>query len=233
MIYFPFFAGILSSMVHVVSGPDHLAAVTPLVIETKKKAWKIGLSWGLGHLAGMLFIGILFSIFKEIIPVDAISAYSEQIVGLVLIVIGTWAFYKIFKKEKSHEHTHIHTEKEPLIHVHQHVHQEITTHQHSHKNNLKQHEFASFSIGFLHGLAGIAHFILFLPVLSFETQWEAINYLIGFAVGTVLAMTLYALVLNSVTKYSKQEHNPTFFKGIRMAGGMFAVVIGIYWLFFI
>ena len=89
---------------------------------------------------------------------------------------------------------------------------------------------ASFSIGFLHGLAGIAHFILFLPVLSFETQWEAMNYLIGFAVGTVLAMTLYAVVLNSVTKYSKQEHNPTFFKGIRLAGGMFAVVIGIYWL---
>lgn len=233
MIHFPFFAGTLSSMVHVVSGPDHLAAVTPLVIETKKKAWKIGLSWGLGHLAGMLFIGILFSVFKELIPVDTISAYSEQLVGFVLVAIGAWAFYNIFKKEKNHQHIHIHTEKEPLIHEHQHLHHDNNMHSHVHKNQQKQHEFASFSIGFLHGLAGIAHFILFLPVLSFETSWEVFNYLFGFAFGTVLAMTLYALVLNTITKYSKQEHHPTFFKGIRMAGGMFAVVIGFYWMFFI
>ncbi|HEX5743489.1 MAG TPA: sulfite exporter TauE/SafE family protein, partial [Flavobacteriaceae bacterium] len=198
-----------------------------------KKAWKIGLSWGLGHLAGMLFIGILFAIFKEIIPVNTISAYSEQIVGFVLIVVGVWACYKIFRKEKSHQHTHIHIEKDPLIHEHQHIHQETNTHQHVHKNQQKQHELASFSIGFLHGLAGIAHFILFLPVLSFETQWQAMSYLIGFAIGTVLAMTLYALVLNTITKHSKQDHNPTFFKGIRLAGGMFAVVIGFYWMFFI
>ncbi|MDP2089762.1 MAG: sulfite exporter TauE/SafE family protein [Flavobacteriaceae bacterium] len=233
MLYFPFFAGTLSSMVHVVSGPDHLAAVTPLVIETKKKAWKIGLSWGLGHLAGMLSIGVLFTIFKELIPVDAISAYSEQIVGLVLIVIGFWAFYKIFQKEELHEHPHIHVEKDPLIHVHQHAHHDTNAHSHLHKNQQKQHELASFSIGFLHGLAGIAHFILFLPVLSFESQWDVVNYLVGFAAGTVLSMTMYALVLNNLTKFSKQEHNPTFFKGIRLAGGMFAVVIGFYWMFFI
>jgi ABC-type nickel/cobalt efflux system permease component RcnA len=230
MLHFPFFAGTLSSMIHVVSGPDHLAAVTPLVIETKKKAWKIGLSWGFGHLTGMISIGVLFTIFKEIIPIDAISAYSEQLVGFVLIIIGLWAFYKIFKKDKSHIHPHIHVDKEPIIHVHEHIHKVVDSHIHAHKNQQKQHVLASFSIGFLHGLAGIAHFILFLPVLSFETQWDAINYLVGFATGTVLAMTLYTIVLNTVTKYSNQEHNPTFFKGIRLAGGMFAVVIGIYWL---
>lgn len=230
MIYFPFFAGTLSSMIHVVSGPDHLAAVTPLVIETKKKAWKIGLSWGFGHLVGMLSIGFLFTIFKEIIPIDAISKYSEQLVGFVLIIIGLWAFYKIFKKEKKHAHPHIHVDKEPIIHVHEHIHKVVDSHIHSHKNQQNQHEIASFSIGFLHGLAGVAHFILFLPVLSFETQWDAYNYLIGFAVGTLLAMTLYAVVLNSFSNVSKHEHNPFFFKGIRMAGGMFAVVIGIYWL---
>lgn len=230
MIYFPFFAGTLSSMVHVVSGPDHLAAVTPLVIETKKKAWKIGLSWGIGHLAGMLFIGILFTIFKELINIDMISSYSEQMVGFVLVFVGLWAFYKIFKKDKLHDHLHVHTEKDPVIHIHQHGHHDSNSHQHTHKIQQKQHEFASFSIGFLHGLAGVAHFILFLPVLSFENQWDAVNYMIGFAFGTILAMTLYAIVLNTVTKYSKQEHNPVFFKGIRFAGGMFAVVIGIYWI---
>ena len=54
---FPLFAGIIAAMLHVISGPDHLAAVTPFAIESKKKAWKVGLFWGIGHLLGMLSIG--------------------------------------------------------------------------------------------------------------------------------------------------------------------------------
>ena len=65
---FPLFAGIIAAMLHVISGPDHLAAVTPFAIESKKKAWKVGLFWGVGHLVGMLFIGVLFLLFKELIP---------------------------------------------------------------------------------------------------------------------------------------------------------------------
>jgi hypothetical protein len=103
-------------------------------------------------------------------------------------------------------------------------------HGHQHQNKNKQHEFASFSIGFLHGLAGIAHFILFLPVLSFESTFDILFYLTGFAMGTVLAMTLYAIALNKVTNLTKQEHSPIFFKGIRFAGALFAVVIGFYWM---
>jgi len=79
------FTGIVAAMVHVVSGPDHLAAVTPLAIESKKKSWSVGLSWGLGHTFGMLIIGILFVLFKQYIDIDVISAYGEIIVGFLLI----------------------------------------------------------------------------------------------------------------------------------------------------
>ena len=99
MINFPLVAGTLASMLHVISGPDHLAAVTPLVIETKRKAWRIGLFWGLGHLLGMLLIGVLFLLFKDIIPVESISEYSEQLVAAVLIGVGLWAFYRIFNQK--------------------------------------------------------------------------------------------------------------------------------------
>ena len=56
---FPLFAGIIAAVLHVISGPDHLAAVTPFAVESKKKAWKIGLFWGFGHIGGMLLIGII------------------------------------------------------------------------------------------------------------------------------------------------------------------------------
>lgn len=231
MITIPLIAGTLASMLHVISGPDHLAAVTPLVIETKRKGWKIGLFWGFGHLLGMLLIGVLFLLFQDFIPIETISAYSEQMVAFVLIGVGLWAFYRIFKATKTHLHPHIHTEKDAYIHIHKHDHQHHKEHQHSHKKVIKQNLISSFGIGFLHGLAGVAHFLLLLPVLGFENQLDGIMYIGGFAIGTVLAMTTYALMLGKLTSYTKTQHSETFFRGIRFAGGLFAIVIGLYWLY--
>jgi ABC-type nickel/cobalt efflux system permease component RcnA len=217
---FPLFAGILAAMLHVISGPDHLAAVTPFAIESKKKAWKVGLFWGIGHLLGMLSIGVLFLAFKELIPVEKISEHSEQFVGIILIVL--------FKKDKHHKHTHIHTNGNSVIHTHEHIHQNDITHKHQHPN-LKQGNIASLSFGFIHGLAGVAHFLLFLPVLGFTSKLDSVKYIIGFGIGTLIAMISFAFVIGKIADFSKQDHNDTFFKGIRLAGGLFALIIGIYW----
>ena len=85
---FAFTSGLLAAMLHVISGPDHLAAVTPFAIERKRRAWKIGMIWGIAHLTGMFLIGGLFLLFREMVPIEGISAYSEQLVGLVLIFVG-------------------------------------------------------------------------------------------------------------------------------------------------
>lgn len=228
---FPFFAALLASILHVLAGPDHLAAVTPFAIESKRKAWKVGLYWGLGHLAGMICIGILFYLFREIIPIEKISEFSEQLVGFVLIVIGIVSVYKIFFEKKNHKHLHLHTQN-PMIHGHEHKHLPGGDHHHVHNKVQKQSNFTSFWIGVLHGLAGIAHFILFLPVLAFENQMDAIEYLLGFAIGILIAMVSYAFVLGRVSLLAKTDHNDVFFNGIRLAGGLFAIIIGLYWIFY-
>ena len=227
---FPFVAALFASVLHVITGPDHLAAVIPFAIESKKRAWRVGLFWGIGHLTGMLAIGVLFLIFRELIPVEKISEHSEQLVGFVLIIIGIWSFYKIFKKNKNHKHLHVHSEEAILIHKHEHKHIHKLTHKHEHKQSADQSNFASFSIGFLHGLAGISHFILFIPVASFKNQLDSIMYLVGFSTGIVLAMTLFAFLIGNISSFSKNEHNDTLFNGIRFAGGLFAIIIGIYWI---
>ncbi|SNR67542.1 urease accessory protein UreH domain-containing protein [Lutibacter flavus] len=225
---FPLFAGIIAAMLHVIAGPDHLAAVTPFAIESKKKAWKVGLFWGIGHLLGMLFIGVLFLFFKELIPIEKISEHSEQFVGVVLIVLGCWIFFKIFKEEKKHKHVHVHSNGNPMIHEHKHVHDLEKNHTHKHPN-LKQGIIASTSVGFIHGLAGVAHFLLFLPVIGFATKLDSSKYIVGFAIGTLIAMVSFAMVIGHASDYSKKGHNQTFFKGIRLASGLFALIIGIYW----
>ena len=228
---FSFYAGLIASILHVLTGPDHLAAVMPFAIESKRKAWKIGLFWGIGHLIGMLSIGILFLIFKDLIPVEQISNYSEQIVGIVLIGIGLWSFYRIFYQRKNHKHLHVHSENAPVIHKHQHEHLHEQSHHHKHKKDLRQSNFASLSIGFLHGLAGISHFLLFLPVLSFDSQSDSVFYVTGFMIGIIIAMTTFAFVIGKMSTSIKNGHNEVLFKGIRLAGGLFAIIIGVYWLF--
>ena len=228
---FPLTAGLIASILHVIAGPDHLAAVAPFAIESKRKAWKIGLFWGVGHLVGMIAIGLLFATFKELIPVDKISNYSEQLVGFVLMGIGCWALYRIFNKRKHHKHLHVHIENEPVIHSHEHQHDHNSSHHHVHHGKLKQNNFASFSIGILHGLAGISHFLLFLPVLGFETQSDSIAYIVGFASGILVAMITFAFVIGKISSIAKNGHSEMFFNGIRMAGGLFAIVIGVYWFF--
>lgn len=222
-------------MLHVITGPDHLAAVTPFAIASKKKAWKVGVFWGLGHLFGMGLIGILFLLFEAYIPIEKISNYSEQLVGFVLIFIGLWAFYQIFNNKNKHKHLHVHSDKTPVIHTHSHDHTHQNSHdnghQHTHQIKIKNTYTTSFSVGVLHGLAGVAHFILFIPILGLTTIFAGVQYIIGFAIGTVMAMTAYALVIGKITTLARKDHNEDFLKGIRLAGGLFAILIGVYWIF--
>ncbi len=225
------FVGFLAASMHVISGPDHLAAVTPLVVETNKKAWKIGFFWGLGHIVGMLSIGVLLLIFKDLIPVESISNNSERFVGIMLIGIGLWSFYRLFNEKKEHSHPHTHTkDNELVVHIHKHSH-DNTESKHTHSTHKSNNIITSFGIGFVHGLAGVAHFLLLLPVLSFATKAESVFYIVGFAIGAVLSMSIYAYILSKLSELSKNHNKSIFFKGIRFSSGLFAIIIGVYWLF--
>jgi hypothetical protein len=85
-------AGLATGLVHVLSGPDHLAAVAPLSANPDRAPWRAGLQWGLGHTSGVMVIGLLLISMRQALPVDAISAYSERIVGVALLLVGVWGF---------------------------------------------------------------------------------------------------------------------------------------------
>lgn len=137
-----FLTGFIASMAHVATGPDHLAAVTPLAIDSRKKSWVIGFSWGVGHTVGMLLIGALFIVFREFLPVEAISRHSDTVIGFLLIGIGIWALARLYRRH-SHgyiPHAHFHTRPFLYPHIHKHTHQvplvfeEPVDHIHPHKH---------------------------------------------------------------------------------------------------
>jgi hypothetical protein len=96
-------AGLATGLVHVLSGPDHLAAVAPLSAERDRPHWRAGLQWGLGHTTGVMLIGLLLISFRQLLPIDAISAYSERVVGIALLFVGSWG---LLRANGSKRHTH-------------------------------------------------------------------------------------------------------------------------------
>jgi hypothetical protein len=101
-------AGLLAGFLHVLSGPDHLAAIAPYAVEGKARAWRIGVRWGIGHSAGVLAVGVLALLARHALPIDALSAWAERCVGVVLIGIGAWGLHKAFALRFRVASPHVH-----------------------------------------------------------------------------------------------------------------------------
>jgi len=230
--------GILAAIVHVLSGPDHLAAVVPLVLDSERKHWRIGMFWGLGHVLGMVFIGLLFYFFKDSLPIEKFSNLNEKIVGVILISIGVWSLYRVRHFHTKHSHPHIHSHDDTrFIHAHKHQHSH-DAHKHSHATSkdsrgiksLQSHRYALW-IGVIHGFAGISHFVLMFPVLGYQSKLESIEYLSGFALGTIVAMLLFSILIGRISHLANERNPKQMIRDFRFWGGVLAIMVGLYWFF--
>ena len=97
--------GVTAGLIHVLSGPDHMAAVAPLA-GARNRAWRAGFLWGLGHSGGVLAVGLLALALRGALPLDALSSWSERIVGVTLIGIGLWGFTRVLRGP-IHSHVHV------------------------------------------------------------------------------------------------------------------------------
>jgi len=209
---FAFLAGLAAGLLHVFSGPDHLAAIAPLVADERQhpglsetttskagrrrvEGWRTGFQWGIGHTAGVLLIAALLLILKEQLPVDLISAYSERIVGLSLIAVGCWGVWKATRTV-------------------------ITPHSHA---------GASLAMGTIHGLAGSSHLFGVLPSLAFSNRADSILYLSGFGLGAIAGMSAFAAGMDLLSA-RLGRHHPRRYSGLLYASSAAALVIGGVWL---
>ena len=213
--------GLGAGLLHVWSGPDHLAAVAPLAVQQKRRPWLAGGEWGLGHSTGVALVGLLFLCFKHWLPVEAISSWSERLVGVMLIGIGLWGFYKALHT-RIHQHEHEH-DGHRHSHWHWHGRRPARLSKRPHR-----HWHAAFGVGTLHGLAGSSHFLGVLPAMAFAHVGQAIAYIASFAIGTILAMALFAGAMGGLGRFFTQGQR---FKHFLMTCSGSAIGVGVYWLF--
>jgi len=218
--------GLLAGLVHVVSGPDHLAAVAPLAVGQHRDLWRTGTRWGLGHSAGVALVGVMAFALREMLPIERISVWSERVVGVMLIGIGLWALRRALRVEV-HAHRHEHDGGE-----HEHLHFHGPDHLHAAEASHARgpgHPHAAFGIGTLHGLAGSSHFLGVLPTLALPDWASAASYLGGFAAGTVVAMGGFSVVLGFLGRWFSRDHLAVY-RGMVRVSALAAIGVGCWWV---
>ena len=209
--------GALAGFVHVLSGPDHLAAVTPMAVAGRERGWVSGWTWGFGHASGVVLVAVLAVLLRNVLPpIETISAWSERIVGAALIAVGLWALRRS-------------TQMRAATHAHG-----IVSHRHMRIESgpawLRRlgHSHASFCLGVLHGIAGSSHFFGVLPALALPSLSASLIYIAAFGVGTVAAMTGFAAAVGTATVRLPNGALPQ--RAMMMTAAALAITVGTVWL---
>jgi ABC-type nickel/cobalt efflux system permease component RcnA len=218
-------SGLAMGFVHVLSGPDHLAAVAPLSVGKRGAGWQIGFRWGIGHAAGVLLVGLLSLWLRELLPLNSLSFVAERIVGITLIGIGFWGLRNACRHHwHAHEHTH-----DGQTHAHIHVHGLGTAHAPG-EAKPHRHTHTALLIGTLHGFAGSSHLLGVLPALAFPNGAQAGGYLAGFGLGTVAGMMSFSSLVGWLATGRMLRGGYAY--GVLMAlFSLASVGVGGYWLF--
>jgi hypothetical protein len=164
-------AGILAGFLHVLSGPDHMAAIAPYATQGRARAWRTGVRWGFGHSAGVVVVGIVALLLRDKLGLEPVSAWGERLVGVMLIGIGVWGVLKAIAARRARA-DHPHGEPAPRVHGH-----------------------TAFGVGTVHGLAGSSHILGIAPALLMPSATAAAAYLVFFGGGTIVAMAIFSFAI--------------------------------------
>ena len=209
--------GAAAGLFHVLSGPDHLAAVAPLAAADREHGWFAGWTWGIGHASGVVVVAVIAILLRDVLPpVDAISAWGERLVGAALIAIGFWALRRSLAIAPAHHahgavaHDHVHVQGGPRWVRH------------------FGHAHASFYMGVLHGIAGSSHFLGVLPALALPSRSAALAYIAAFGIGTVAAMTAFAAAIGSMG--TRMHAGTPAHRAMMATAAALAFAVGGWWL---
>lgn len=198
--------GLLLGAWHVVSGPDHLAAVAPLAAEDERSGARVGLAWGIGHASAVWLVGLILLAFGSLIPLEALGLWSERVVGLAIVGVGLWGLWRARSEAAlRHEHPHGHEHAAP-----------------------RRGRGSALGIGLVHGFAGGSHLYGVLPALALVAG-ERVAYLVGFGVGSIAAMAGFAAVLALILRRVPGSRLAIRRWALRGAS-LVAIVVGVAWL---
>lgn len=215
----PILTGLAAGSLHVVTGPDHLAAVAPIAVQSPTQGARLGASWGLGHGLGVVTLGGLGMLARESVDIAGLSGWSEFSVGFLLVGVGLWSL-RVALRMQVHGHAHSHDGQGS--HEHQHLHLNLGAHDEAAH---RRHSHAAFGLGIFHGAAGMGHLLGVVPALALPMAQSA-AYLVAYLVAAVLSMALFGLAVGQIGR----RLGPAPLRAMLVVAASFSLVVGAAWL---
>jgi high-affinity nickel-transport protein len=198
--------------------PDHLTAVSTLVVEARdaRRGTLLGMIWGVGHTAALVLVGTLLLATGAALPART-EAVFELGVALMLVVLGVralWLGARDGKLGGVHHHRHGGGE---------HIHAGPDAHLH-----ISGRTFAlrPLIVGLVHGLAGsgamTALVFAELPDLA-----SRVVYIVLFGLGSIFGMAVASGAVGaSLQRVALTRQRQRAFA---IASGVLSIVLGIVW----
>jgi ABC-type nickel/cobalt efflux system permease component RcnA len=177
--------------------PDHLTAVSTLLLNRPESGWRragiLGLAWGAGHATTLFGFGLPLVLFGRYLPMP-VHQLAEAAIGLIIIVLSARLLIR-WRRGQFHHHAHVHgsvRHAHPHGHTHRHGTEQEVDHLHSHGHSLARTPLASFGIGLVHGVGGSAGAGVLL-VGSMVGGRGAALVLLTFALATAASMAALSI----------------------------------------
>jgi ABC-type nickel/cobalt efflux system permease component RcnA len=197
--------------------------------------------WALGHGLSLLLFGTAVLLLGMAIP-ERFSALAEHLVALVLIGIGLWVLWDLYRRRV---HLHFHSHDGLLQHGHLHAHprngsghgfdlrraHEGRLYDHrDHRRDPHAHDHGALLVGGLHGVAGTAPVLALIPIAKLGSVWLGIAYLLLFSLGVLLTMLLFGCLLGQLMA-RLTRFGAVFIAAIRSAVALGTIGLGTHMLY--
>jgi ABC-type nickel/cobalt efflux system permease component RcnA len=206
------------------SDPDHLAAVTTLIVSEEQrritKATRMGLFWGLGHGTTLVVLGLPLVLLGQYLP-ERLQQSADVAIGIIIVVL---AGRLLVRWHRGVFHIHAHTHDDGAPHRHLHSHEADPAHEHSHDVTLRT-PLSAYGVGLVHGIGGSGGLTLLL-LSTIPDPSEAAVALLIFAAGTAVSMALLSTVLGLAIASGPVARN---FERLAPVLGLLAAVFGLWY----